>query len=158
MEEVPSDLLAALPEGAGPVVARWWATLSEVDRCCVAGLWDERLEVCFFSPQSDTVGGTDTWEQVPIVAGGRFVPHDDDGRDEWEPGYFEHLIQHPELVLAYEAPRRTFHIVCTLHAAARACVAAGRVPIEFTCPVGSATCPLLPLRGASLTRRCAGSR
>jgi hypothetical protein len=150
MQELPPDLLAALPEGAEPIAALWWASLPVADRRRVAGLWDERLEVCFFSPQADADGYQDEWEQVPPVAGGRFVPSDDDGRREWSPGYFEHLLQHPELVLAYEPPTRTFHIGCTRHAAARACLAAGRVPAEFACPVGAAACPLVPLRGCSL--------
>lgn len=151
MDQFPPDLLAVLPDGAGPVAGQWWASLSDADRVRVAGLWDERLEVSFFSPQADAAGCVDGWEQVPEVAGGRFVPSDDDGRGEWSPGYFEHLLQHPELVLGYAAPTRTFHI-CTQHAAARECVEAGRVPSEFVCPVAATTCPLLPLRGARLTK------
>jgi hypothetical protein len=156
MNELPPDLLAALPEGAGTVAERWWASLSQEDRRRVAGLWDERLEVRFFAPQADAAGCVDGWDQVPAVRGGRFVPSDDDGRGEWGPGYFEHLLQHPELVLAYEPPRRTFHI-CTQHAAARACVAEGVVPVGFVCPVGSASCPMRPLRGARLTRPITGT-
>ncbi len=89
---------------------KWWSTLSEPDRRRIAGLWDKRLEVCFFSPQADASGVVDDWQQVPSVRGGRFIPSEDDGRTEWSPGYFEHLLQHPELVLAYEPPRRTFYI------------------------------------------------
>lgn len=152
MDPLPPDLLAVLPDGAAPVAERWWAALPEADRRCVAGLWDERLEVCFFAPQADDAGHADGWEQVPAVEGGRFVPSDDDGRGEWSPGYFEHLLQHPELVLAYEPARRVFHI-CTEHSAARACLAAGRVPADFACPVGAAACPMLPLRGATLRKR-----
>jgi hypothetical protein len=153
VDDLPPDLLSALPEGAGPIAARWWGALSEADRRRIAGLWDERLEVCFFTPQADEAGCVDEWEQVPAVTGGRFVLHDNGGRGEWGPGYFEHLLQHPELVLAYEPPRRTFHIGCTRHAAARACLAVGGVPTGFVCPVGSAACPLRALRGSRLTRR-----
>jgi hypothetical protein len=71
MDELPPDLLAALPDGAGPVAEQWWASLSEADRRRVAGLWDERLEVSFFAPQADADGCVDQWEQVPAVAGGR---------------------------------------------------------------------------------------
>ena len=115
MEQFPPDLLAALPKRAGPIVEKWWASLSEADCRRLADLWDERLEVCFFSPKPDANECVDTWEEVPTVAGGRFVPHDDDGRSEWGKGYFEHLLQHPELVMAYDPPRRTFHIGCTQH-------------------------------------------
>jgi len=79
------------------------------------------------------------------------VPSDDDGRREWLLGYFEHLLQHPELVLAYEPTQQVFY-VCTLHADARACVAEGFVPPEFVCPLAEVACPLLALRGARLCR------
>lgn len=152
MDQLPHDLSASLPDGAAPVAERWWTALSEADRRRIAGLWDDRLEVCFFEPQANPEGSMDQWEQVPSVKGGRFVPHDNDGRDAWSPSYFEHLLQHPELLLAYEAPRRTFHI-CTQHPVARECVLAGAVPVDFSCPVGLERCPLLPLRGARITKR-----
>jgi hypothetical protein len=152
MTQLPLDLLAALPDGADPIATQWWATLTEAERQRIADLWDERLEVKFFTPQADDDGCADEWEEVPEVCGGRFVPHDDDGRGEWGPGYFEHLLQHPELVMAYEPQIRTFHIGCTRHAAARACLANGEVPAGFVCPVGASGCPLEPLRGARLFR------
>jgi hypothetical protein len=141
--------LAILPSGAGPVVERWWASLSEVDRQRMVGLWDERLEVRFFSPQADSEGHADSWEQVPTVRGGRFVPSDDDGQAEWSLGYFEHLLQHPELVLGYEAPNRIFYI-CTQHPTAQECRRMGRVPVDFVCSLSEASCPLVALRGALL--------
>ncbi|MFO0799458.1 MAG: hypothetical protein U0804_18470 [Gemmataceae bacterium] len=134
-----------------PVAQLWWESLGESDRDRIAGLWDERLEVSFFAPQADATGQVDGWEEVPAVEGGRFVPHDDSGVGEWGPGYFEHLLQHPELVLAYEAPTRTFHIGCTRHPVARACLAGGAVPADFVCPAGSGACPLERLRGAQLS-------
>jgi hypothetical protein len=148
--QLPTDLLAALPDGSSRVATDWWAALSETDRQRLAELWDERLEVKFFSPQTDDAGYADKWDEVPAVRGGRFIPHDDDGRGEWGPGYFEHLLQHPELVLAYEPQVRTFHIGCTRHAAARACLANGEVPVGFVCPVAEAGCPLEVLRGSRL--------
>ena len=66
---------------------------------------------------------------IPAVQGGRFVSSDDDGREEWTPGYFEHLLQHPDLVLAYEPPHRVFYI-CTQHAAARACAENGACELQ----------------------------
>lgn len=152
MVELPADLLAAIPPASVAVAQRWWASLSADERRQVADLWDQRWEVQFFSPQSDETGCLDDWEQVPAVRGGRFIPPDDAwGLAEWGPGYFEHLLQHPELVLLWEPERRTFHIGCTRHAAARSCLGAGLVPAEFTCPVDSSACPLEPLRGARLT-------
>jgi hypothetical protein len=155
--ELPTDLVAAIPRGSEPVARRWWASLSEADRRQLAGLWDARREVHFFSPQADEAGRLDEWEQVPEVEGGRFVPRDDAwGLSEWGPGYFEHLLEHPELVLLWEPAERTFHIGCTQHAAARSCLEFGRVPVQFDCPLDSPACPLLPIRGAHLTTHCSG--
>jgi hypothetical protein len=103
-------------------------------------------------PQLNPAGGLDAWEQLPTVRGGRFIASEADDRAEWEPGYFEHLLKHPELVIAYEPPRRVFYI-CTQHAAARAGLEVGLVPSEFACPLVEESCPLLALRGSRLTPR-----
>jgi hypothetical protein len=154
MAEIPADLLAAIPPTSAFVAQAWWASLCEADRSHVAGLWDERREVHFFTPQADETGRVDDWGQVPAVKGGRFVPPDDAwGLAEWGPGYFEHLLEHPELVLLWEPAERTFHIGCTAHTAARSCLESGGVPSDFRCPAGSPSCPLLPLRGSRLIER-----
>ena len=157
MDELPADLLAAIPPTALDVARGWWDSLSENDRAQVVDLWDQRREVHFFTPQADESGLTDRWDEVPSVRGGRFVPHDDAwGLAEWGPGYFEHLLQHPELVLLWAPAERIFHIGCSVHAAARSCLESGVVPVDFSCPIGSPSCPLLPLAGARLTSRCSG--
>ncbi|HVU86111.1 MAG TPA: hypothetical protein VHD36_02240 [Pirellulales bacterium] len=112
MEECPAELLRLLPDEAGPIVKEWWTALSQADRQRIAKLWDEKVEVRFFSPMENASGSVDAWEDVPSVVGGRFVPHDDNGLNEWGPGYFEHLLQHPELVMAYDPPLKIFHIGC----------------------------------------------
>lgn len=152
MIEFPPDLAALLPDGSQSVASQWWATLPEADRQQLVSLWDERWEVSFFHPQTDDCGQVDEWVGVPIVEGGRFVPHDDDGRHEWTPGYFEYLLQNPELILAYDPTSRTVGGVCTQHIAARACLADGQVPAEFRCPFGKALCPMQAMRGVMLRR------
>jgi len=149
MSEPPNDLLAAIPAGTENAVRHWWSSLSEQDQRQLGDLWDNRLEVCFFSPQSDPRGQPDEWSQIPKVIGGRFVPTDDtSGLSEWGPEYFEYLLLNPELVLAYEPAQRTFHIGCHQHAAARECLINGEVPRMFNCPVASTACPLEALRGS----------
>jgi hypothetical protein len=111
MIEPPDDLLAAVPTGTADIVREWWSSLADDERQRLADLWDERLEVCFFTPQADAAGNVDDWSQIPKVVGGRFVPTDDtSGLSEWGPGYFEHLLSHPELVIVCDPLRRTFHI------------------------------------------------
>jgi hypothetical protein len=144
MEELPADILGAVPDDARPAVERWWSGLADADRREAAGAWDERREVCFFAPQPNAAGQLDEWEQVPGVVGGRFVPHDDSVRmHEWLDDWIEYLEGHEEVILL---PRvvvvfRTFHI-CQAEPAARAVVAAGQLPAEFVCPVGSGSCPM----------------
>jgi hypothetical protein len=153
MIALPPDLLAAIPPRSVTVAERWWNSLSDEERSQVADLWDNRLEVRFFTPQRDESGRLDDWEQVPAVWGGRFFPPDDAwGLAEWGPGYFEHLLQHPELMLLWQPAERTFHIGCTRHHAARACLDSGSVPETFTCPLSSQACPFVSLRGAALKR------
>lgn len=157
MVELPADLLAAIPPASMSIARSCWASLSEDDRRQVACLWDDRREVHFFTPQPDEAGRLDEWEQVPAVKGGRFIPSDDAwGLAEWGPGYFEHLLQHPEVVLLWEPAQRTLYIGCTRHAAARSCLESGAVPADFACPVSTPSCPLLPLRGTRLSARADG--
>ena len=156
MTSLPAELLATLPTGTEGVATAWWYQLAEEEQQRIAKLWDDRYEVQFFTPQHDELGTMDSWEKVPHVKGGRFMPSDEDGRDEWQPGYFEHLLQHPELVLAYEPQLRVFHIGCTQHPQAQRCLQQGYVPSNFTCPFEDKQCPMLPLRGATL-RRPAGN-
>lgn len=59
MLEIPPDLLAALPQGAEPVASDWWSTLSDTDRSQVADMWDDRIEVKFFTPQRTDDGQMD---------------------------------------------------------------------------------------------------
>jgi hypothetical protein len=122
MDEIPHDLLAALLAAARATAETWWAGLSDGERRQIAGLWDKRLEVRFFEPQADESGRVDDWDHIPKVRRGR-----------------------------YEHATRTFHVGCTVHAAARSCLTNGAVPAGFACPVSRANRPLLPLRGCRLS-------
>src|ERR1041384_4647836 len=112
MDKLPANLLSALSPSDRETTENWWATLSDSERREIIGLWDARLETAFFRPQADESGQTDDWEQVPAVRGGRFVPHDDDGRDEWVPGHIEYLLLNPER--SFDPPLRCFYIRGTL--------------------------------------------
>lgn len=153
MNELPSDLIEALPPSSRGAAEAWWASLSIEDRRQVAHLWDERLEVQFFDRQSDEHGEVDEWEDIPKVEGGYFVPRETDREVTWSPSYFEYLVQNTDLVLAYEPALRLFYIGCTRHQSARECLANSMVPKDFSCSVSNENCPLLNLRGASLRYR-----
>ena len=135
MSELPCALAEA-GEGLDDTVLVWWEALSADNQAEHAILCDLRQDD-FFGPEAD----------APRVRGGRFIPHDDAwGFAEWGPEWFDHLLAHPEVVQAMVP--RTFHI-CTLHPAARAALAAGHIPTDFTCPFASAECPMRRLLAAS---------
>ena len=120
MTDPPDDLLAAVPASTTDIVRNWWSSLPDEEKGRLADAWDKRLEVCFFTPQPDSTGKVDDWAQIPKVVGGRFIPTDDtSGFSEWGPTYFEYLLSHPELVIAFDAPLRTFHIGGAVAASAR---------------------------------------
>src|SRR5438552_946116 len=72
------------------------------------------------------------------------LPEDTSGWEEWHAEYFEHLLNHPELVLLEPPAVRTFHI-CIRHEVARAVLTAGRIPPDFKCPFGIESCPMRKL-------------
>ena len=147
---VPAALVSASKEVDRAAVQAWWDGLSDDARAEVARLCDRRLDACFFGVVAD-----ERDHVVPKVRGGRFVASDDEwGFDEWGPSYFEHLLQHPELVLVWDPPQRTFHTGCTAHPAARACwgAGAGDVPADFVCPFARGVCLMQPLMGRRVRR------
>ena len=144
MVDLPTQLLVDISPTDAAAVEAWWAGLPEAARSEVAALWDERQDICLFGMAPELDGAA-----PPVVIGGRFVPRGEAaGREEWRAEYFEHLMNNLDLVF-FEAPVvRTFHI-CTRHRAARAVLAAGRIPADFRCPLDRADCPLRRLLDVS---------
>lgn len=165
MDELPADILVAVPADALPAVERWWRALSDAERHSASEQWDERRETHLFSPQADETGAEDTWEQVPAVTGGRFVPRDDARREykhDWFDDWYEYVVGHEEVfVLARFAVFRTFHI-CQIERAAQRVLAAGCLGTDFRCPRDASACPLhhvqavAPKRAMYLTPAAAG--
>src|SRR6185312_13370071 len=105
MDGIPRALLDdfAVPETCG--IEEWWATLTDEARAEVVAFCDERRDGSFFMP----IPG-DPSTPMPVVIGGRFVPHDDAwGLSEWGPDRFEYILDHPELFPIWEPTFRTFH-------------------------------------------------
>lgn len=150
MIEVPSQLRRVYADVDRAAIEAWWGGLDDEARADVARLCDERADACFFGVVAD-----ERDHIVPKVRGGRFVADDDAwGFDEWGPSYFEHLIEHPELVLVWDPPERTFHTGCTRHPLAQGCWSSGAVPRDFACPFANgSTCLMRPLAGRRIRRR-----
>ena len=144
MTLVPSQLCGVFADVDRAAIEGWWGKLTDAQRQDVATLCDERLDACFFGVVAD-----ERDHVVPKVHGGRFMPPEDDqwGFDEWGLSYYEHLIEHPELVLVWDKTERTFHTGCIRHSAARACWTKGEVPGDFVCPFEHGACLMHPLRG-----------
>jgi hypothetical protein len=149
MTDIPNELLNVFADVEQLSISRWWDGLSEDARSEVARLCDERMDSCFFGVVAD-----ERDHVVPKVRGGRFVPDDDAwGFDEWGLSYFDHLIEHPELVLVWDERVRTFHTGCIRHPLAKACWSTGVVPENFECPFdGGSECLMRPLRGRKIRR------
>ena len=138
MDAMPLDLTTPLPADGRDVASAWWAGLSPAGRDEVVALCDPGRDH-FFGPTAE----------APGVVGGRFVPHDDAwGFAEWGPDWFDHLMEHPEVMLADVVVTRTFHI-CTREPAARDAAAAGHLPADFACPLASPGCPMRRLLDAA---------
>lgn len=124
MTPIPSQLSTVFAKADRAAIETWWAELSEAARAEIATLCDERADACFFGVVAD-----ERDHVVPKVRGGRFLPEDDAwGFDEWGPSYFDHLVAHPELVLVWDPPQRTFHTGCIRHTSARMCWRNSAVP------------------------------
>lgn len=143
MQTPPKHLVDGCPDTELEQIQAWWDSLGEADRERISKLCDERRESCFFG----VLG-----EAPPKVEGGHFLP-DKDTLDQvglWDEDRFDYYLNHPELVIVWNAERRTFHIGCIAHAAARACWRKGHVPVDFVCPFGHADCLMNPMRGRSI--------
>jgi hypothetical protein len=137
MVHVPAQMLDKLSSSDGEKARAWWAGLSDENKARVADLYDGRREQCFFGVIDDNSAA-----RVPRVIGGRFVANEDTtGWPAWHEELFDHLICNPELLVFAPPVVRTFHI-CTRHEAARAVLAAGRIPSDFRCPFGENDCPM----------------
>jgi len=154
MTPLPAQLTETFAEVDQGAIAAWWSKLSDAHRDEVAKLCDTRADSCFFGVVADET-------ELPEVERG--LCEEDDVRpvEEWAPGHFEYLLNHPEPVLIWDQTERTFHVGCTAHADARACWKLGEVPVLFACPFARADCLMHPLLGRRLrwrrlTSQCRG--
>ncbi len=134
ISSLPSSLIDSIPSVLLADAQRWWFSLSDSDRSELKMLCDSRREIFLF----ETFSGDD---DSPKVTGGKFIPHDHAfGINDWGEDYFQHLLDHPELMIVYDPELRTFHIGCSRHITARRCFAEGMVSDQFRCPFDSPEC------------------
>ena len=154
MTPIPAQLTKTFADIDQGAIAAWWSKLSDEHRQEVAKLCDTRADTCFFGVVADE-------SELPEVERG--LCDEDDVRpvEEWAPGHFEYLLNHPELVLIWDQTERTFHVGCTAHADARGCWKSGGVPAGFACPFARSDCLMRPLLGRRfrqrrITSQCSG--
>ncbi len=143
MTPIPSQLTETFADIDQGAIASWWSKLSDAHREEVARLCDTRADTCFFGVVSDE-------SELPAVERGLCEEEDVRPVDEWAPGHFEYLLNHPELVLIWDEAEQTFHVGCTTHADAQACWKRSEVPAGFECPLVRSDCLMGPLRGRRL--------
>ena len=106
MGEIPRTLLDGVATPVVRTIEEWWAALPDEARAEVVTLCDEGRDGAFFLPIPD-----DPSTPIPVVIGGRFIPHDDAwGMGEWGLDRFEYILDHPEQFPIWEPVFRTFHI------------------------------------------------
>ena len=132
-QPLPKNLADSIPEQLADDALRWWQSLEHAERDELNRLCDARREIFLFETLPDA--------NAPNVEGGKFIPHDDaSGFDEWGADYFQHLLDHPELVIVFDPDQRTFHIGCSRHVNARKCFVNGTIAGSFQCPFKTDDC------------------
>ena len=134
MESLPTTLADSLPSELIGDAESWWETLEAADRDELQRLCDSRKNLFLFETFSDA-------DDKPEITGGKFIPGANEfGVADWGEDYFQHLLDHPELMIVHDPTHRTFHIGCSRHIDARRCFVDGRIAKSFTCPFGADQC------------------
>ena len=147
---LPTEFLEKCSEDERAGVESWWRGLNNDSRSDVCMLLDRRNDSRAFVFCEDEQGNR-AWHRLPLVDEDLPSDNPDDYEREWQLEHFEHLLAHPELMIASDAVIRTFHI-CTAHPAARQVVENGELAKSFSCPVGAVDCPIAKF-AAKLHRR-----
>lgn len=140
---VPEALLEGFPDVERAQIERWWAGLTPETQVQMDGLCREHSDSCVFA----------TLDHPKLMEHGRFLPDEESGPDDdgWEQDYFDYLVNHPMLVIAWDGQGKRFHVGCVAHPHARACWSRGQVPADFACPFQREACLMAPLRGRRWT-------
>lgn len=149
MTPLPRLLIDGFPKLEREAIETWWASLEESDRERICRLCDERADSCWFGMLDEEM------PEFPKVVGGHFLPDDEtlDDVGRWDDDRFNYLLNHPELVIVWDPPRRTFHIGCVAHRDARACWRSSAVPAGFSCPFERPDCLMHPFLGRQIAWR-----
>ena len=134
MEPLPATLVDSLPAELVGDAEKWWKTLDDANRIELQLLCDSRKNLFLFETFSDA-------DTKPEITGGKFIPGANAfGVEDWGEDYFQHLLDHPELMIIHDPTHRTFHIGCSRHIDARRCFVDGNVSESFACPFGADSC------------------
>lgn len=149
---IPKHLLTGLAAVDQSEIECWWRALSEEMQSQITAVCGSKKEDCFFG----IVGS----EQFPEIEGGHFLPGAEDPIEDgaWQQDRFEHLMNHPELVVVWDPETRKLHIGCVAHTDAKKCWANGHVPEDFECPFGLQECLMVPLLGRTVGIHGAASK
>ena len=141
MNPIPATLANSLPDELVADAESWWQTLGSADRDELQRLCDARKNLFLFETFSDS-------DEKPEITGGKFIPGANEfGIDDWGEDYFQHLLDHPELMIVHDPTQRTFHIGCSRHIDARRCFVEGSVSETLNCPFTKQHCLMHTLLG-----------
>lgn len=136
---IPAALLASLSDAQRSKTLAWWDSLTTAAQAEFCRLWDTRSEDTAL--YGITREGEIEWHELPIELRGEFVDPQDlvDEHEAYQSLLEYHCGNHGDARVFLT--ERVFHL-CRAHAAARAVIAAGRLPHDFVCPLADAGCPM----------------
>lgn len=139
-QPLPESFLEKCTDEERIAVESWWQSLNDDSRSDVGVLLDRRHDSRAYIFADDEAGNRG-WHALPIVDDE--LPSDDprEYEREWQLEYFQHLLDHPELVIPPDAVVRTFRI-CVAHPEARRVAEDGELACDFECPVDHNGCPI----------------
>jgi len=141
MNPIPTTLAESLPSELRSEAESWWQALADADRNELTRLCDARKNLFLFETFSNP-------DNSPEATDGKFIPSANEfGVEHWDEDYFQHLLDHPELMILHDPAHRTFHIGCSPHTDARRCFVDGAVSKSFGCPFGAQQCSVYKLLG-----------
>jgi hypothetical protein len=137
---LPLDFLEKCTAAERHQVLQWWESLSGESQGDVRVLLDRRQEsIAYVYAKSES--GELSWHTIPFIDDELPIDDDAENENEWQLDYFQHLLDHPELVIANDVVVRTFHI-CTQHLSAINVVKTCSIDHLFQCSDGNVNCPI----------------
>ena len=151
--DLPAEFLEKYTDDERAEVESWWGGLRDDSRNSVCVLLDRRQDARAFVFAAAEDGSVAEWRTLPLADEPWPADDDEDETKQQQLEFFQHLLDHEEMIIPTEATIRTFRI-CVDHPAARKVRSDGSVDCDFRCPIAAADCPIRGLFADGRTKHC----